>query len=81
MLDSTGTALNGDKLASLFDIRSESLDSTIEDYADTIDDMEYQLDKFEEGLVAKFSNLELLMGQLQAQGAAVDNLSSLNFGT
>lgn len=80
LLDSTGTALNGDKLASLFDIRSESLDSTIEDYADTIDDMEYQLDKFEEGLVAKFSNLELLMGQLQAQGAAVDNLASLDFG-
>jgi flagellar hook-associated protein 2 len=79
LLDSTGNDVNGAQLDSLFDIRTESLNGTIADYADTIDDMQYQLDKYQESLVSKFANLELLMGQLQAQGSAVDNLSSLNF--
>lgn len=78
LLDSTGADVEGGQLDSLFDIRTETLDGQIEDYADTITSMEYQVGKFEEGLVAKFANLELLMAQLQAQGAAVDNLTALS---
>ena len=78
LLDSTGADAGGGQLDSLFDIRTETLDEQIEDYADTITSMEYQVGKFEEGLVAKFANLELLMAQLQSQGAAVDNLTALS---
>lgn len=80
LLDSTGTDVNGDPLDSLFDIRSEGLNTNIADYTDTIDDMNYNLDKYQESLVTKYSNLEVLMGQLQVQGSAVDNLATLDFG-
>lgn len=79
LLDSTGTDINGEQLDSLFDIRSEGLNTSIADYADTIDDMQYNLEKYEESLVLKYTNLEVLMAKLQSQGAAVDNLSNLDF--
>ena len=41
--------------------------------------MEYRLDKFEESLIIKFTNLEVLMAGLEAQGSAVDNLTSLGY--
>lgn len=81
LLETTGDDGSGGQLDSLFEIRTESLNTSIEDYTDTIDDMEYQLEKYEESLVAKFTGLELLMANLQAQGAAVDNLATLNFGS
>jgi len=80
LLDSTGTDVNGAQLSSLFDIRTEGLNTTIADYTDTIENMQYNLDKYQESLVQKYANLEVLMSQLQGQGFAVDNLSSLNFG-
>ena len=79
LLDTTGTDVNGDPIDGLFDIRSEGLSTNISNYTDTIADMNYNLDKYQEGLVAKFSNLEVLMAKLQSQGAAVDNLGSLGF--
>ena len=79
LLDSTGVDVDGVPLDSLFKIRTESLNSSISDYGDTIDDMQYDLDKYEESLVAKYANLEILMSQLQSMGSAVDNLGSLTF--
>jgi flagellar hook-associated protein 2 len=80
LLDSTGTDINGGSLDSLFEIRAEGLNTTIADYTDTIENMQFSLDKYQESLVQKYANLEVLMSQLQGQGFAVDNLSSLNFG-
>lgn len=80
LLDSTGEDVNGAPLDGLFEIRSDSISANIEDYQSSIDKMKLAVDKYQEGLVAKFSNLELVMAKLQSMGAAVDNLGGLDFG-
>ncbi|MDF1799985.1 MAG: flagellar filament capping protein FliD [Planctomycetota bacterium] len=79
LTESMGDDADGNPLESLFKLRKETLGSKISDYEDTILDMEYRLDKYQEGLVTKYAALEVLMAQLQVQEAAAVNLANLNF--
>ena len=79
LTDSMGDDANGDPLDGLFEVRKNSLTSNIDDMEDSLIDMNYRLDKYEESLVAKYAALEVLMAELQVQEAAATNLASLNF--
>lgn len=61
----------------IFDLKENSIRETIERHDDSIARMERRLVDFERNLVLRFARLEELMGQLNAQGAALNNA----FGT
>ncbi|MCZ6597864.1 MAG: flagellar filament capping protein FliD [Planctomycetota bacterium] len=76
MVDTTTNTL-GDSIPGLFDRREDTLNEVIEDLDDQIENLERHLEQVEEGLVAKFSALEVLMAGLNAQAQF---LSSQLFG-
>lgn len=59
---STGPSLKG-----LFESKTDSLNAQIEDFDDSIENKERQLEVFEQQLINRFASLEELMGQLNAQ--------------
>ena len=66
----------GKAIKGLFDSRRDTLNNVIKGLDDQIDRMELRLDKLEESLVARFANLEQLLGSLNAQqGFLAQNLS------
>lgn len=75
---STGTPI---AIKGLFDLKRDTLNESIERFNDQIEAKERRLDSFEENLVKRFAALEELMGQLNAQGAAVSTaLAGLSTG-
>ncbi|MFT7670781.1 MAG: flagellar hook-associated protein 2 [Planctomycetota bacterium] len=58
----------------LFGAREESLQDSIDQLQDSLDAKERYLEIFEEQLVAKYSALEQLIGGLNSQGAALQNI-------
>jgi flagellar hook-associated protein 2 len=73
------TAPNGRNVDGLLDARKSSIQRLISDHDDEIERLELRLERLEESLVLKFSNLEQLMSGLQSQQAFLNaNLASLN---
>jgi flagellar hook-associated protein 2 len=60
-------------LDGLFDARTDAINGNIERFTKQIEGAEWRLEMFEQNLVARFATLEEVMGQLQAQGAALSN--------
>jgi flagellar hook-associated protein 2 len=65
-------------LQGLFDARRDAINEVIDDLDERIADLERQLEESEEDLVKKFSDLEVLLGGLQSQQAALASLASLS---
>jgi flagellar hook-associated protein 2 len=66
----------GKAIKGLFDSRRDTLNKVIKGLDDQIDRMELRLDKLEESLIARFANLEQLLGSLNAQqGFLAQNLT------
>ncbi len=57
----------------LFDARTTSINSRIDSLTDQIEAKEVYLAAFEQNLIDRYAALESLMGQLNAQGAALTN--------
>jgi flagellar capping protein FliD len=73
------TAPNGRNVDGLLDARKATIQRHISDHDDEIERLELRLERLEESLVLKFSNLEQLMSGLQSQQAFLNaNLASLN---
>lgn len=70
------TAADGTSLKGLFDRREETYKSNIDRFDDRIEELERRLEKYEEGLIAKFSNLEQLMGGLNAQQSFLNSIAA-----
>jgi flagellar capping protein FliD len=60
-------------LKGVFDARTEAINGNIERFNKQIESAEWRLEMFEQNLVARFATLEQVMGQLQAQGAALNS--------
>ena len=61
----------GKTFKGVFDTRTQSYNDAISKLIKDMDAKQTQVDKFHDGLVAKFANLESVMGGLQAQGASL----------
>ena len=59
----------GNVYKGLFDARDESINAKIKLFDKQIEQREFRLERYEEHLVARFTALETLMAQLNAQGA------------
>ena len=59
----------GNVYKGLFDAREESVNAKIKLFDRQIEQREFRLERYEEHLVARFTALETLMAQLNAQGA------------
>ncbi len=75
-LTDRGTGPNGEVLKSLFGAKNESLQTTIKELDNRIADEQVRLDKYEETLRARFTNLESLLAKLNSQGSALSALYS-----
>lgn len=64
-----GTNGDGSTYDSLFDVKEEAINKIISDLDDSIERMEYRLEKMEESLIAQYANLESLMSGLNAQAS------------
>jgi flagellar hook-associated protein 2 len=64
-----GTDGNGAHYDAMFDVKTESINKIISGLDDSIERKEYQLEKTEEALIAKYANLEALMSGLNAQSS------------
>ena len=60
---------SGSTVSGLIKSKTDSLNAQIKLYDDQIESLEFNLEKFEESLVSKFTALEELMSGLNAQGA------------
>jgi flagellar hook-associated protein 2 len=60
-------------LDGIFDARTEAINGNIERFNKQIEGAEWRMEMFEQNLVARFATLEEVMGQLQAQGAALNS--------
>ena len=58
-------------LKGIFDTRTEKYNADIHRFDQQIDAKQTYLDQFQDALVAKFANLEEVVGQLNAQGQAL----------
>jgi flagellar hook-associated protein 2 len=82
--DGPDNPITGDPvvLSGIFKSREDALKDNISRFGDSIDNKERLLELFEESLVLRFASLEQTMGQLNAQGAALQstlfNLPSVN---
>ena len=59
-------------LKGLFDARTEAINGNIDRFTKQIEAAGWRLEMFEANLVARFATLEQVMGQLQAQGLALN---------
>ncbi len=64
-----GTTGGGEAIAGLFDGRRNAINALVRDIDDEIDRREFNLDKLQESLVARFSALENVLAGLNAQAA------------
>lgn len=71
-----GVGPNGESLKSIFGAKTESLQTTITELDRRIADEEFRLEKYEEQLRARFTNLESLLAKLNSQGSALSALYS-----
>lgn len=69
----TGT---GTSLSSLFDAKTDVLNSNIKRFDDQIDSKERYLEVFEQNLIQRYAALEELMAGLNAQGASLSSMLS-----
>lgn len=69
--------IDPDKLIGALAIRDNGFDEKIAAFEIQIERLEFRLGKREEFLVLKFAQLESVLARLQAQGSALDGLSSL----
>lgn len=74
LIDNTADADNN-TIKSIFNARTESIQAQIKRFDDQIEVKERFLERFEENLVTRFTALETLMGQLNAQGASLTALN------
>ena len=67
--DSEGNPIS---IEGAFDVRTESLNDSIQRFDDQIEAKELRLERLEESLVLRYARLEELLGQLNSQGAALN---------
>ena len=67
----TGERIN---LDAIFDLREDTIRDTMDRFDDQITTLERRLESFEANLIQRFTNLEQIMGALNAQGAALNSI-------
>jgi flagellar hook-associated protein 2 len=75
-LTQPGADASGGALASVFGAKESSLQDQITQLDHRISDEEFRLNKFQEELQQRFSNLEIVMGQLNSQTAALQAMTA-----
>lgn len=68
--------LRTDSIDGFIEVRQDSLEESIETLDDRILAAEYALERFEESLVLKYSQLETLLTRLQSQGTALSGITT-----
>ena len=67
-------APDGVEVQGIFDLREDAIREAIDRYDDRIERREDRLTKYEETLILRFARLEELLGGLNAQGTALNNI-------
>ncbi|MEZ5977627.1 MAG: flagellar filament capping protein FliD [Planctomycetota bacterium] len=70
---------SGAKAPGIIAQRKATLEANIKQFDKQIEQLEFRLEGFEQGLIAQYSALEQTMNQLNSQSSALGQLQSLNF--